>query len=53
MVEKYNVIINALKEANAKGDLKAIKRLRNKLTKWQLSYGAYAPITSNNYNKYD
>lgn len=53
MTEKYYQIQSDLREANKSGDLKKIKRLRNKLTKWQIAYGAYAPITQENCHKYD
>ena len=53
MEQKYHTILNALKEARETNNTAAIKRLRNKLNKWQLEYGAYAPITQANFHRYD
>jgi hypothetical protein len=53
MEQKYYNIKQELKNANNNLDFKAIKRLQNKLTKWQQAYGAYAPITQTNFHKYD
>lgn len=53
MEQKYHSIMQGLKEARESNNTSAIKRLRNKLTKWQLEYGAYSPITQANYNRYE
>jgi hypothetical protein len=44
MNQEYDRIITKLKEARATGDLKAERRWKNKLSKWQQAYGAYAPV---------
>lgn len=44
MHQKYEIIINKIKTARESGDTKALKRAKKQLEKWQLTYGAYAPI---------
>lgn len=44
MEKRYYEIVAKIEEARKVGDLKGIRRWRNKLEKWQGEYGAYAPI---------
>lgn len=44
MHAEYDRIISRIKQAREANDMKSVKRWRNKLEKWQLQYGAYAPI---------
>lgn len=53
MVERYNHIQTKLKEARETGDMKKIRTWRNKLEKWQQAYGAYAPVTSSTFHRYE
>lgn len=44
MHERYEKIMLKINEAKETGNSKQLKLWRNKLTKWQQQYGAYAPI---------
>jgi hypothetical protein len=44
MNQRYEYIINKIKEAREANNTKQLKLWRNKLTKWQQEYGAYAPV---------
>lgn len=52
MAQTYDGIMAKLKEARAENDVKKYKLWHRKLEKWQLAYGAYAPI-GKTYNSAD
>jgi hypothetical protein len=41
---EYNFIIKRLNEARLSGNKRSISIWKGKLEKWQLAYGAYAPV---------
>jgi hypothetical protein len=44
MNQRYDLIISKINEAWETGNKKQLKLWRNKLTKWQIEYGANSPI---------
>ena len=44
MHEEYTRIQSKITEARMSGNKRQLKLWRTKLEKWQLAYGAYAPI---------
>jgi hypothetical protein len=44
MKQRYETIIQNINAAREAGDNKKLKTWRTKLNKWQLEYGAYAPV---------
>jgi hypothetical protein len=44
MRAEYDRICGKIDEARKAGDFKTVRRWRKKLEKWQLEYGAIAPI---------
>lgn len=43
-VQKYDHIVAKIKEAREAGNKRVLKLWQGKLEKWQLEYGAYAPV---------
>jgi len=44
VTQKYTKITEKLKAAWKSGDMKAYRRAKKQLEKWQREYGAYEPI---------
>lgn len=44
MTAEFDRIVAKIQEARLAGDVKAEKRWKNRLAKWQREYGAYAPV---------